>query len=85
MAHTIDDLFPQSMGVKWWQIAQVGADAVEVRVLMAEPIAAADRERITSTLRETWNWNCRVDYRQLEGIPYRPGAKQTDFVNECGS
>ncbi len=83
VAHTLDGLFPAHTGVKWWQIAQVGADAIEVRVVASAPFKAADRKHVAAKLHEAWNWKCRIDFSELESNPYGPGAKHSDFVNEC--
>ena len=85
VAHTIAGLFPAHTGVKWWQIAQTGPDNVEVRVIAPALFGAADRTHVAVTLREAWNWNCQINFKQLKGIPYGPGRKQSDFVNECRS
>jgi len=82
VAQTLDGLFPPHAGVKWWQIAQTETNALEVRTVATVPLNTADREHVTATLHEAWNWNCRVDFRQLEGAPYGPGVKHIDFVNE---
>ncbi|MBC8036705.1 MAG: hypothetical protein H7X89_05765, partial [Rhizobiales bacterium] len=71
-------------GVKWWQIAQKGRDNVEVRTVGETPFNAADRKHVTAVLNKAWSWNCRINFKQLDKIPYGPGAKHSDFVNEHG-
>lgn len=84
VAHTVIGLFPQELDVKWFQIAQVGVDRIEVRIVCPSAPAPSDMAHVASRIRESWRWNCEVAVKRLDAIPYGPGVKQIDYVYEAG-
>jgi phenylacetate-CoA ligase len=85
IGYTIDGMFPPSLGVKWWQIAQIGKESFEVRIVTSREITESDAEWVAGTLQLSWNMRCAITLKRLEQVPYRPGQKHIDFVYEAQS
>ncbi|MFN0190745.1 MAG: phenylacetate--CoA ligase family protein [Aestuariivirga sp.] len=81
--YSIDGLFPPSLCVKWWQVAQTGAGKFEARVVSSRDITADDSSWVEHKLRQSWDWQADISLKRLERIPYAPGQKHIDFVYEA--
>lgn len=68
--------------VKQFQLAQIGAAKVEMRIVTARPLSEEEKAAICDHLGQRLPGGLAVEVRELEEIARSPSGKYEDFVNE---
>lgn len=68
--------------INQFQLAQVAADRVEARLVVARPLTEAEQSEISGHLAERLPGTVTVGLKFLDEIPRSAGGKYEDFVNE---
>jgi phenylacetate-CoA ligase len=73
----------RDLPVKQYQLVQRAFDAIEVRIVPARPLTAADEAAIRATLLGPCGAEgCRVGFAYVDAIPRSEGGKYEDFMSE---
>jgi len=67
------------------QVAQVGLNELEIRLVVARPLTAAEEEAVAEHTCASLRHRFSIAFRYLEAIPRGPTGKFEEFVSELGT
>ncbi len=81
-AHLMPEATTELLGASYWQLAQVGALAFEMRYVPKPGAAPADISAITGLFKQTYFADATLGFRVMDRIPLTAGGKLVEYLNE---
>lgn len=76
-------ILAKALDPTWYQIAQIGPMAVEIRYVSRHKLTAESQNFISRKLPSIWrNARPEITFKRFDAMPTRPGQKHIVFVNE---
>jgi phenylacetate-CoA ligase len=81
-AHLMPEETTELLGASYWQLAQVGPLAFEMRYVPRPGATGPDTATVTALFHKTYFADAALGFRQMDRIPLTAGGKLVEYTNE---